>query len=159
MTSTEPLTKGQKISAKLQGRKQTAEHIEKRVSARGRHTYTWSAARIEKMRERMRGRVGNERTRHGGYAYVYMPQHRCADSEGYVAKYRIAMEQHIGRPLRSEEVVHHRDGNRLNNALANLQLFANGGSHSKYHREQSSGVAHSLEGLAAWCGIIPEKAG
>ena len=33
------------------------------------------------------------------------------------------MERHIGRPLRNDEHVHHLDGNKQNNDLANLKLM------------------------------------
>ena len=39
-------------------------------------------------------------------------------------EHRWVMEQHLGRPLMSEETVHHIDGNRQNNTLANLELFS-----------------------------------
>lgn len=38
-------------------------------------------------------------------------------------EHRLLMEQYLGRVLRPNEVVHHIDGNRSNNALANLQLL------------------------------------
>jgi hypothetical protein len=33
------------------------------------------------------------------------------------------MEQHLGRPLRKGETVHHRDGNRPRNTIDNLELW------------------------------------
>lgn len=39
--------------------------------------------------------------------------------------HRWTMEQHLGRPLRTDEHVHHRDGDPENNALINLQLTTN----------------------------------
>jgi hypothetical protein len=39
-----------------------------------------------------------------------------------IFEHRYVMEQHLGRTLSDDEVVHHRDGDKLNNALENLEL-------------------------------------
>lgn len=39
------------------------------------------------------------------------------------SQHRVVMEQHTGRKLRSDEHVHHRDGNKKNNDISNLQLM------------------------------------
>lgn len=44
------------------------------------------------------------------------------------------MEQHLGRRLKKNEVVHHKDFSRTNNDFSNLQLMTRG-EHSKLHRE------------------------
>lgn len=49
------------------------------------------------------------------------------------------MEQHLGRVLAPEELVHHKDGNKANNALENLEL-AQWGEHTIAHH---SGVLRS----------------
>ncbi len=41
---------------------------------------------------------------------------------GYVGEHRLVMARYLGRPLARYEEVHHIDGNRQNNDLANLQL-------------------------------------
>jgi phosphopantothenoylcysteine synthetase/decarboxylase len=51
--------------------------------------------------------------------------HRCV-MEDYLAK--------RGEKLYPEEVVHHIDGNILNNDIDNLEVFANQSEHYKYHR-------------------------
>ena len=40
-----------------------------------------------------------------------------------IKKHRWLMEQHLGRRLSPSEIVHHRDGNPLNNAIENLELM------------------------------------
>lgn len=41
-----------------------------------------------------------------------------------ILEHRYVMELHLGRPLRSDEIVHHADGNRLNNIIENLQVMS-----------------------------------
>jgi len=43
------------------------------------------------------------------------------------------MEQHLGRRLETGEAVHHKDEDRANNDLSNLQLMTKG-EHSRLHR-------------------------
>ena len=45
---------------------------------------------------------------------------------------RLAMEDHLGRELRSFECVHHVDGNTSNNNLNNLQVMSRS-EHMKFH--------------------------
>ena len=46
-----------------------------------------------------------------------------------IAVHRLVMERHLGRCLFPEEVVHHKNGNRKNNLLSNLQLFRDSAEH------------------------------
>jgi hypothetical protein len=39
-----------------------------------------------------------------------------------IYEHRLVMERMLGRPLTSDEIVHHRDGNGLNNLPENLRL-------------------------------------
>lgn len=41
----------------------------------------------------------------------------------YALEYRVIAERMIGRPLKQNEIVHHKDGNRRNNAESNLEVM------------------------------------
>lgn len=47
-------------------------------------------------------------------------------------EHRVVMEQMLGRPLRSGEIVHHKDGNKRNNAPGNLEVMTQS-EHAKLH--------------------------
>lgn len=47
--------------------------------------------------------------------------------------HRYIMQKHLGRKLSPLEVVHHKDGNKLNNNIWNLKLFPNQAEHTRYH--------------------------
>lgn len=69
-----------------------------------------------------------------GYIYCLHPNHPKAKSKkGYVAEHILIMESIIGRRLKEKEMVHHKDGNKLNNSDLNLQLIKNRGEHNKIH--------------------------
>ena len=60
---------------------------------------------------------------------------------------RWVMERHLGRKLTETEVVHHKDRDKLNNNIDNLQLFPDRQSHAKLHTEED---AFSICGNKDW---------
>ena len=69
----------------------------------------------------------------GKYAYILNSSHPDAIKLGYIAEHRLVMEKHLGRPLFSNEVVHHINGNTKDNCIENLMIFENNGGHIKHH--------------------------
>jgi fido (protein-threonine AMPylation protein) len=65
----------------------------------------------------------------GKYKHIKMLGHNLARADGYVPEHRLLMQEKLGRPLSKEEVVHHADGNPLNNDISNLKLYLNNGVH------------------------------
>ena len=69
----------------------------------------------------------------GDYNYALVPNHPYATKNGYVLLHRIIMENHLGRVLNTNEVVHHIDGNKKNNSIDNLQVLTKE-NHTKLHQ-------------------------
>ncbi|KZE04146.1 hypothetical protein B4117_4316 [Bacillus mycoides] len=72
-----------------------------------------------------------------GYRLTRVDDHPNRDKDDYVLEHRLVMETLLGRYLRSEEVVHHRDRDRLNNSPDNLFLFPCKKSHTCFHNYQN----------------------
>ena len=51
----------------------------------------------------------------------------------YKREHRLVVEEQIGRELTAEEIVHHIDGDKLNNDFENLALCANKSEHQRAH--------------------------
>ena len=56
-------------------------------------------------------------------------------------EHRYIMEQHLGRQLARDEVVHHKDGDKSNNEIENLELM----SLSEHARQHQTGNTPSEE--------------
>lgn len=52
--------------------------------------------------------------------------------------HRVIIERHIGRKLRSDEIVHHIDGNFQNNEISNLKIVTRS-EHAKIHLHKQKG--------------------
>lgn len=69
----------------------------------------------------------------GQYEYVMNKNHQRANPAGAVYTHMLVAERKLGRSLLPEEVVHHRDLNKLNNDPDNLMIFATNGDHMRFH--------------------------
>lgn len=73
-----------------------------------------------------------------GYMYAYAPGVLGASAEGFLYEHHYVMCGHIGRELKLDEVVHHIDRNRKNNAIDNLMLLTSS-EHAKLHAIEDRG--------------------
>lgn len=67
---------------------------------------------------------GGRRMSHG-YVLLLIHEHPNADFHGYVFEHRLVMETHLNRLLTRDETIHHRNGNRADNRIENLELRLN----------------------------------
>ena len=75
--------------------------------------------------------------------------------------HRHLMEKHLNRPLRTSEIVHHKDGNKLNNELNNLKII-NHQIHNSIHKSYENLSHHKY--IRRWphykgcqCGVCKKQ--
>lgn len=78
------------------------------------------------------GEIGCREIDRDGYIRVYAPHHPWQRGR-MLAEHILIIERHLGRRLSGDECVHHKDENKHNNTLGNLELKSRG-VHSRHHR-------------------------
>lgn len=69
---------------------------------------------------------GRYKDKASGFIFAHQPDHPCANANGYVSEHRLIMEEKLGRSLKPNELVLHKNGKRDDNRLQNLQIVITG---------------------------------
>src|SRR5262245_1790886 len=89
---------------------------------------------------------GGRKIIRGGYVAILMPGYHRPCQRYYVREHIFVMERHLGRWLAPNEVVHHKNGNKQDNRIENLELMTRSiHTHMHKHFDYS-------DRLCFWCG-------
>jgi len=107
-------------------------------SKQGVYRFCSRSCALAARREHLGGRTITAR----GYARVFRPEHPFAQHNGYVYEHRLVMEEHLGRYLLPDEIVHHINGNPLDNRVENLQVMSHGEHSAMHNRARAEERSH-----------------
>lgn len=98
------------------------------IRAASRHFCIKHYAKFKKFGDPLGGYVQDGRSKQwtvgkGGYVYRFDPSSPYAGSGKVVYQHREVMGELMGRPLRGNESVHHKNGDRADNSPENLELW------------------------------------
>jgi hypothetical protein len=86
-----------------------------------------------------------------GYVLVKDTMNPGLRRDGYSYEHRLVAEKIIGRPLRKGEIVHHKDGNKLNNDPLNLEVLPSIAHHKAIHRKREGRREPGEENILVLC--------
>lgn len=89
---------------------------------------------------------GGEYTREDGYVMIYKPDHPLVNSNDYIRKSRVVVENNIKEFLPKDVIIHHINHNRSDDRIENLQILTSHAEHRKVHADEKAlkacGYAH-----------------
>lgn len=115
-------TRDQKQTFTFKGRKHTEElRIHTSKIHKGKKVSDETKKKIANAK--FKGGIGFKKRRTDGYIYIYFPEHPKSTSDGYIMEHILVMECILGRHLRKDEVVHHKNHKKDDNRKDNLELM------------------------------------
>ena len=115
-------TRSWKSTFTMKGRKLSKEQCEA-ISKRNKGKKRSDETKAKMADSRKIHGIGHKKKRSDGYISVYFPEHPKCTKDGYIMEHILVMENSIGRHLNDDECVHHKNRNRSDNRIENLQLL------------------------------------
>jgi hypothetical protein len=81
-----------------------------------------------------RWKGGTYISKESGYRFIKCPEHPNSDRRGYIREHVLVMSTHLGRPLVKNECVHHKNEDKLDNRIENLELITRAEHASHHHK-------------------------
>ena len=72
----------------------------------------------------------------GGYIKIKVKNHPNMDKRNYVLEHRLVMENNLCRYLKNDEYIHHKNGDKKDNRIENLELMYSSNTHAKEHMRE-----------------------
>lgn len=129
----------------IETRPRITQRTKERISnsTKGRPSYWRGKKRNDEVREKISisksNGIGKKTISNNGYIRIYFPDHPKSDHWGRISEHDLIMECLIGRWLKDDEVVHHKNGIRTDNRKENLVLMTRS-EHTRLHRLIEKGV-------------------
>lgn len=125
--------KGHVGYAAMKGRKHSKESLLKMSKSHKKNpTKYWLGKKRTEMSGEKHPLWKGGLTEADGYLLEHNPEHPNSTKSGYVRQHRLVAEKKIGRFLKENELVHHKDGDKKNNSEENLEVMSRS-EHMKLH--------------------------
>lgn len=124
-------TRDQKSTFTFKGHKHS-ENVCKNISNIHKNKVISEETKEKIKNSKMQKGVGHKKVRKDGYISIYFPDHPKSNKEGYIMEHDLVMECYIGRWLKDDEIVHHKNKKRNDNKIENLKLMTKS-DHARFH--------------------------
>lgn len=109
------------------------------------------SSKIGSHRNNKNGMWKGGKTRGNGYTLILSNTHPFVSKRGYIPEHRLVMEQHLGRLLGKDEVVHHVNHIRNDNRINNLKLM------KKKEHDRLTGIERVYKNTSGFRGVTWDK--